>query len=480
MPVAYKVAATALRAAGGLAGFLWRMARRKQREARFMGYFEKRRLMSGSNAGFVLDGVGKRLSDQESFRNVAVVATTGAGKTAGFIVPNVLRLDGASLVVADPSGAIHAKTSGDLLSRGYDVRVLNPADPCRSDLYNPLERARSATELGEVAHILVKAGGGTGGDPFWTNGAEEIVTVLLRTLKNYPDPSCHNLANLHYLLNAFGDGSPLADFVARHADAQTRHVFNGFVSQSPNTMQGLLSTAKASLRMLADPDIAQLTSRQTFDFEDLRARKTALFLTFPQNRVTYYSFLMNLLYSQLFHFCLGGHAESERGYPIYFLLDEFGHATVPDFPAIVTTTRQRRVAIAIVLQSLSQLEERYGRAGAETVRNGGIATQLYYPGMDIGTAQMLERTMGTLRKEYRDSEGKLHVVNEPLLSAHGLRTLDDGNVLLLHSNKPPALLRLVPYFRQAELARRTSLPPADPGYFEEERIRYVDLGEGAG
>lgn len=194
--------------------------------------------------------------------------------------------------------------------------------------------------------------------------------MLLRTLKRYPDASCHNLANLHYLLNAFGDGRPLKVFMARYADDQTLHVFNGFVSQSQNTMQGLLSTAKASLRMLADPDVARLTSRQTFDFSGLRKRKTALFLVFPQNRVSYYAFLMSLLYTQLFHFSLSDGADGAGGCPIYFLLDEFGHATVPDFPAIVTTTRQRRVGIAIVLQSLSQLEERYGRAGAETIRNG--------------------------------------------------------------------------------------------------------------
>lgn len=89
---------------------------------------------------------------------------------------------------------------------------------------------------------------------------------------------------------------------------------------------------------------------------------------------------------------------------------------------------------------------------------------------------MLERTMGTLRKEYRDSEGRLHVVNEPLISAHGLRTLPDGNVLLLHSNKPPSILALLPYFRQRDLVARTELPKAAIGRTESVPIRYVDLG----
>lgn len=446
-------------------------------DARFMQKRERSRLLSRRNKGFVLDGAGReRLSEQDSFRNVAVVATTGAGKTAGFILPNVLRINDGSMVIADPSGALFEKTSGDLARRGYDVRVINPADPSASDLYNPLERANTHTEMAEIAHILVKTGSGGGGDRFWTDGAEEIVSALIKTLKNYPDESCHNLANLHYLLNSFGDGSGLNGFMADYADPATYQVFKGFVSQSPNTMQGHLSTAKTALRMLSDPDVAKLTSRQTFDFSCLRRRKTALFLVFPQARASYYAFLMNLLYTQLFHFCLDDKELGQDGLPIYFLLDEFGHATVPDFPAIVTTTRQRKVGISIVLQSVSQLEERYGKAGAQTVLSGGIGSRLFFSGMDIGTAEMLEKTLGSRRTEIRDSEDRIYLRDDSLLSASGLRTMPDDHVLYLFANKPPALLEIRPYYQQRDLVRRTKLPPVAVDGYADEGIRYVAVG----
>ena len=99
---------------------------------------------------------------------------------------------------------------------------------------------------------------------------------------------------------------------------------------------------------------------------------------FPQNRISYYSFLANLLYTQLFHYCLDDRVYDARSLPVYFLLDEFGHLKIPDFPAIITTTRQRRISISIVLQSVSQLIERYGRDGANTVLNGGIANRLFF------------------------------------------------------------------------------------------------------
>lgn len=457
---------------------LWNWAFSPGQGARFMGFFERSALLSSSNRGFVLDGKDLRLSANDSFRNVAVIATTGAGKTASFILPNVLRIDGASMVIADPSGSLFERTSGDLEARGYKVRAINPAVPSASDSYNPLHRARSHTEIAEIAHVLVKTAnpGAKGSDAFWTDGAEEIIRTLIRVLKRYPDPACHNLANLHYLLNAFGDGSGLNSFVADHADDETYHAFKGFVSQSSNTMQGHLSTAKTALKMLADPDVARLTADQSFDFGELRERKTALFLIFPQNRVSYYSFIMNLLYTQLFHFCLDDGALGPKSLPIYFLLDEFGHATVPEFDAIVTTTRQRRVAIAIVLQAISQLEARYGRAAADTILNGGVASRIFFSGMDVGTAQMLEKTIGTRRREVRDSEDRLYLKDDALMTASELRTMPDNRILYLFANKAPALLKVAPYFEQADLVRRTKRPPAKVGGQAPGRVKYVDLG----
>lgn len=474
----------------GIAGFLfapfaavlkwtWKRAFAPGRGARFMGFFERSSLLSASNKGFVLDGKERRLSPNDSFRNVAVVATTGAGKTAAFIIPNILRIDDASMVITDPSGSLFERTSGDLKARGYRILAVNPANPSASDSYNPLQRARTHTEIAEIAHVLVKTanpGGAKGADSFWTDGAEEIIRTLIRALKRYPDERCHNLANLHYLLNGFGDGSGLNTFIGDHADDETCHAFRGFVSQSTNTMQGHLSTAKTALKMLADPGVARLTASQSFEFSELREKKTALFLIFPQNRVSYYSFVMNLLYTQLFHFCLDDGALGPSSLPIYFLLDEFGHATVPEFDAIVTTTRQRRIGIAIVLQAISQLEARYGRSAADTILNGGVASRMFFSGMDVGTAQMLEKTIGTRRREVRDSEDRLYLKDDSLMTASDLRTMPDDNVLFLFANKPPALLEVSPYFDQPDLVRRTKTPPVRLGGSAEERVRYVDLG----
>jgi type IV secretory pathway TraG/TraD family ATPase VirD4 len=464
----------------GRALYSWWKSReiRAENAGRFLDPGELKDLLSPKNRGLLIAGDKARLSVDASCRNVAVIATTGAGKTASYILPNLLSLDGGSMVATDPSGTLYARTSGDLVRRGYKVFQLNPLDLAASIGYNPLAQAQTAPEMQEIAHILVRtANHGAKVDPFWLHGAEEIIGILIKCLKNHVDADRYaNLANLLYLLQGFGDGQALTPFVAANApDDASYHAFKGFISQSEKTLQGLLSQAKSSLSMLSDPDIARLTAKSTFDFHALRHEKTALFLVFPQNRVSYYALLANLFYTQLFHYCLDDREATANSLPIYFLLDEFGHLTIPDFPAIITTTRQRRISLSIVLQSLSQLEDRYGKPGAHTILNGGVASRVFFSGMDIDTAAELSRTVGDVHLEYMDANGNVRLERQALMTAPALRAMPDNQVLYLFANKRPALLTVTPYFESRDMTRRTKMEPYRPQGREVGAVELVPL-----
>ena len=450
--------------------------RRQENEGYFLEDRARRTLLSPKHDGLLLDGDKSRLDADDSFRNLAMIASTGAGKTASFIVPNLLTLDHCSIVATDPSGSLYDRTAADLTRRGYTVLRLEPKDLAGSIRYNPLARAESTPAQQEIAHVLIQTSnrGGKPTDPFWTNGAEEILGILIKCLKNHVEADRYaNLANVQYLLNNFGDGDALAPFVAANApDDATYFAFKGFITQSEKTMQGIVSQAKAALTMMADPELAGLTASSSFDFERLRKEKIALFLVIPQNRVSYYAGLMSLFYTDLFHFCLddevfarqstGGRGQSRGVMPVYFLLDEFGHLTIPDFPSIITTTRQRRISLSIVLQSLSQLEERYGPKGAQTIIDGGIASRLFFSGMGIDTATMLSRTIGEARTDHLDALGRPHTSREPVMSAASLRAMPDTDVLYLFANKRPTLLNVTPYYRRNDFSKRAEQAPKIP------------------
>ena len=69
--------------------YTWWQSKRIQEEnaGRFLDDRERRSLLSSANTGLLLDGDRLRLSDDDSFRNLALIATTGAGKTSSFILP---------------------------------------------------------------------------------------------------------------------------------------------------------------------------------------------------------------------------------------------------------------------------------------------------------------------------------------------------------------------------------------------------------
>jgi type IV secretion system protein VirD4 len=161
--------------------------------------------------------------------------------------------------------------------------------------------------------------------------------------------------------------------------------------------------------------------------------------------------------------------------PLYFLLDEFGHLTIPDFPAIITTTRARRISLSIVLQSLSQLEERYGRQGANTILAGGVASRVFFSGMDIDTAQMLAKTLGDTHRERIDGLGNLRSEREPLMTPAALRSMPDNQVLYLFANKRPTLIDVTPYYESRAMKRRTETPPPKSAGSVAQTVEFVPL-----
>ncbi|MBP6625177.1 MAG: type IV secretory system conjugative DNA transfer family protein, partial [Chitinophagaceae bacterium] len=106
--------------------YLMQHNRRKENAGRFLTDSEVGALLSSKHNGLVMDGARGKLSPDDSFRNIAIVATTGAGKTSSFILPNLLSLNNCSIVATDPSGALSEKAAADLQRRGYKVVILDP------------------------------------------------------------------------------------------------------------------------------------------------------------------------------------------------------------------------------------------------------------------------------------------------------------------------------------------------------------------
>lgn len=437
-------------------------------DASFLNGWKKRKLISPNNKGIVLDGKN-RLSVEKSFQHLILVAPTGGGKTTKFVIPNVLNLD-TSIILTDPSGEIFNNTAGYLHDNGFNIKVINVGNLSGSYLYNPLYRANTQTDIEKISEILINTAypDSRGDSKFWNNLGQQIISLLIRCLKNQPT-KYQNLHNVRYLLNKFGkNGSPLNDFFAENADQVTFDEIIGYLSQDEKVLQGGLSTAKAGLKKFTDPQLCQLTSEENLHFETIRKEKTALYLIVPEHEIEYYGFFLNILYTQLFDFCMKTPKEGESYLPVTFMLDEFGNmGKLPNFSGLITTLRKRKVSVNIILQDLEQLTNNYGKSDASTILNN-CSSKIYFSGLSLQTTKDLESTLGQTTIRYREpgssvwssnSSAAIREIGRPLLSADQIRQLSEDEAILIHANQRPAILTMTPFYRNPKLIKKANILP---------------------
>jgi type IV secretion system protein VirD4 len=425
--------------------------------------------------GLLIDGDSRRLSDIESFQNVCIIARVGAGKTSRYIIPNVLdkAKSRASLVVNDPKGEVFETTAATMARNGYRVIVIDPENIGRSSCFNPLLEAGSDIELEQIAEIIIRAGLPSSKDPFWSLGAIRLVNVLLKCLKNagHEDPAYFTLGNLAYLLQNFGErGERLDSFVARYsvdpddpADPTTWNQWKGALAGNAEGVQSFVLNAITALKLATNPNVARLTSASHFSLADLRREKTIIYFITPPQLVEYYAPLVSVFFRSVFNACMR-ELPGRSALPVYILYDEFGHSTIPSFSAIANTLRGYRASLSIVLQSIAQLETRYGQADAASIQ-GGFNSLLTYSGSDPHTAEFFSRVVGTVRERARERIDKIeeNIKEHALMLSNQVRTIGRDEAILISTNRNPVKLKTAAYFENRRFSRLgTSSPPSLP------------------
>ena len=466
---------------------------RKERVAKFMGYFERLKYLNSLNKGILVNGKNKKVSQEQSFKHFAIIATTGGGKTSKFIIPNILSLDDCSMVITDLSGEIYKKTSNYLKSKGFKIKVFAPEELNKSHTYNPLLRLRNldeqekSKEISELSQILIsstsQSNQTSSTSDFFNQSAMRILNILIYCLVKQDNKAYCNFHNLNYLLNKFSANSQELDTFINIHTADNQAIFTEYTSIKYNnssensTLQSILLTAQTAVSKFTNQNLAKITTSNSIDFESFREEKTAFFIIIPQQKLSYYSFLLNILYTQMFNSAMEKAEDKIKDkLPIYFLLDEFGHLKIPDFPTIITTIRKYKVSLNLVLQSTKQLEI-YGHSQAETILNGGVANQIYLS-IDLETAQKLEKILGESQITQTLDSGHISQTRERLMNANELMRLSDRDrAIYLITGKTPILLKMKnPYFKQFKFRKKVKLGAypleTDTNYL---MLEYLDL-----
>lgn len=449
--------------------------------ASFMNQYEMGRFFSSRNKGLLLDGQNYRLSEKDSFNHLVLTARSGAGKTTRYIIPNIFSLNGASLVITDLKGELYQSTSGYLARQGYTVKALNLQDCHYGSYYNPLARIHSYSDLSSIAYVIIRSANvqAYDKDPIWYKGAETMLKVIISALQGMDDPEVVNLANVLRLLQNMGRKDTFEAFLDRYADDIAWNQYVQLVTSNERMVQSFYTIAVSALDMFNDPEMARLFSQDTLNLHQLRKQKTALYLIVPPRKLSEYSVILNMFYTQLFS-SLMERLPTPQDKSVYILGDEWGHTAIPDLDIISTTIRQYRVSLSIVIQSLGQMEKNYGKHATNTILEGGMSAKLFYGGLDTDTGSWVERMVG---REVVTStkQGQQQRYERNLLNADRIRTLGNEDSLLIYGNKEPVLFEDTGYcFEHPRFKRYMQIPPAPLPRIAETPLRYVDIGRAHG
>lgn len=329
--------------------------------------------------------------------NILVIGGSGSGKSASFAIPNAMQMLG-SYVFTDPKGELYDRTAGMFKEKGYEVHVINLAEPKCSDGYNPLAHIRGTLDIDTIVKIISKKEGGEAksSDPFWDQTSEALLkAVIYYIMLNRPEEEW-SLASCLALVRLGGenDGEDLRNiFMSLPFENPARKAFETIRLGSEKTFSNILVSLAAKLEAFDSKEIVGLTSTNTIEFEDLVNKKSVLYFITPATNDTY-NFLMNIFFSQMFD-RLYEYADTKGGKlptPLFLILDEFANiGRIPRFEQILSTCRSYRINISIILQSIDQLIAIYDEKVTENIMSN-CSTHLF-----LGTNA--QKTLETFSKQ---------------------------------------------------------------------------------
>ena len=409
---------------------------------------------------------------------------SGSGKSASYSIPNAHQMLG-SYVFTDPKGELYDRTAGYLREHGYKIKVLNLVHPQYSDGYNPLLHISSEIDVDVIANTIVKGqkSEGGGSDPFWDDSAETLLKSLIYYLMATRPEEEQNLASCAEMVraaNSNGGSNLLTELMSQLPyDHPARMNYKSIEIAPEKTYSSILSTLQSKLGKFDSKEIAELTSTDTINFEEIGSEKTAVYVISSDTHGAY-DFLLTIFFAQMIQ-QLYDFADNNGGKlkeRTYFILDEFANiGRIPDFDKKISTSRSRGISFSVILQNLDQLEAIYEKANETII--GNCDTHVFLGSNSQKTVEYFSKALGekTISHESistnRDKEHKKtgtsdsdQIMARALMTPDELRRMDNDLCIIFEKGVKPVKANKFYYFKKPMAKEMAAL-----------EISHNDIGE---
>lgn len=415
--------------------------------------------------GPVLYRKGDMVYTDSSDAHNLFLGDTGSMKTLRFVLPLIYSCAraGESMVIVDPKGELARKTSKFLSELGYHTHIINLRNPQVSpDKWNPMwsvqkeyangtEGKKNATLLlNDLLNVLFYTRSGADKDRYWNESAGAMALGLCELILALGEElSVRNLLKWRY--EKMPDGTLEECFESLPQNSEIYYNLAGYMNlKAENTKSCILSTFDQLMRLFkASPALTDLLSETTFNIDKIGTAKTAVFMVVPDEKTTFH-FLATLFISQCYEGLLSV-AEGFNGcmpIRVNFVLEEFCNMPMlQDLLAMLTAARSRNIRFHLVIQSYSQIIDKYGEAVSKAVLDN-CGNLIYLHSREISFLDYISRLTGN--NEY----------GRPLLSTSRLQHLKKNETVIFHDRCYPFVAQDIPLIFEYPVELGTELPVA--------------------
>lgn len=344
-------------------------------DAKWAGAKDLVRMRKGLELG--LDPDTERTVRIQVEGNLVTFAPPRSGKTSGLILPNLILPEfgawAGPVVVVDPKGDVVKAVRRRREALGRTVRCIDPVGIANGlDRWNPLlnRDAGDVLYLQSMARALLpdRVQSSDGGEFF----KDRAVTVVVAALSVSIRAGRHDVIEAAELIR---DSGRLRAALEGRTDAASRDAIGILDSPDDRSRGAILSTAAQVFSWALDERMQQVVTDHTFELSELCAGDTDLYIVLPaDDRRKILAPFIRWLLADLFA-AVREHRVSER---IVTIIDEA--AVLGPFDAILRGVGELPgygMSLWTFWQTRSQIEELYGRTGADTIQGTAEALMLF-------------------------------------------------------------------------------------------------------
>ncbi len=339
-------------------------------------------------------------------------------------------------------------------------------------------------------------------DPSWERGAQDFLYgLMIAMLEDSQDPKLNmtlekfNFYNLQAIAT-MRDNDPdnpygtVREYCGnRDKLSKVNSLTSTLINNAPTTMRSYMGVLLSKISIFQDGGICYATSYSDMFFDDFVDQPTVLFIKVPDEKESRHC-IATMCISQLYKKLIAIASKTqnlELPRTVYFLLDEFANLPkIEKMDSIITVARSRKIFFELVVQSYSQLDNKYGREVADTIR-GNCNIQIYLGTEDQKTKEDFSKMCGEIsleienksvskadKKEGGKSETKsTQTVTRPLIGPYELGQLQMGTGIVKIFQQNPIKTEFTPYFKIPEFDQTKAIEEYAPSKpFNAEEIYY--------